>query len=260
LFLGTYRGLKTITHGGAWIGYRTEIVRFPQKNFSVICLSNFSQATPARIAWQISDIYLGGEMTGIPLRPALKRESRASVNKRKKLTGIYLNTESGDFLEITIEGGNLFSTSGGGNYMLEPSGPHHYTVTGGAFEIKFRDGGGKSPGTALLKARTGREEAYEKIILPAVSEKRALACAGRYYSEELDIEYSIIPEKGQLFLVRKNAKREELRMLQGDLFSADCLSLRFFGERAGRRVGFKLGAGRVKGLLFYRVGRTVVLR
>ncbi|PIU20690.1 MAG: penicillin-binding protein, partial [Elusimicrobia bacterium CG08_land_8_20_14_0_20_59_10] len=94
LFLGTYRGLKTITHGGAWIGYRTEIVRFPQKNFSVICLSNFSQATPARIAWQISDICLGGEMTGIPLRPALKRESQASVNKRKKLTGIYLNAES----------------------------------------------------------------------------------------------------------------------------------------------------------------------
>ena len=63
-----------------------------------------------------------------------------------------------------------------------------------------------------------------------------------------------MPDKEKLFLVRKNAKREELRLLHVDLFSADWLSLRFFGGGAGRYTGFKLGAGRVKGLSFNRVG------
>ncbi len=254
LFLGTYRGFKTVTHGGAWIGYRTEIVRFPQKNFSVICLSNFSQANPARIAWQIADICLSSEIPGIPPQPALKRASPASVGKLKKLAGIYLNAESGDFAEIVIQGGNLFLKSGGGRYLLEPAGPSHYTMTGGAFEIKFAGGGNKNAGTALIKARTGKEEAYEKVPFLAISQKTIRACAGQYYSEELDIKYGIAAEKGELYLIRKNAKKETLRQLQGDLFSTDHLSLRFFGERAGRRAGLKLGAGRVKDLMFNRVG------
>ena len=253
LFLGTYRGLKTVTHGGAWIGYRAEIVRFPQKNFSVICLSNFSQANPARVAWQIADICLSSEMSGAPLQPASKRASPALVGKLKKLTGIYLNAESGDFVEIIIKDGNLFSKSGGGCYLLEPAGPSHYTRTGGAFEIKFIGGGNKSVRTALIKARTGKEEAYKKTTLPAILQKVIRACVGQYYSEELDIKYSIVAEKGKLYLIRKNAKKEALRQLQDDLFSADWLSLRFFGEIAGRRAGFKLGAGRVKGLVFNRV-------
>ncbi len=253
LFLGTYRGLKTVTHGGAWIGYRTEILRFPQKNFSVICLSNFSQANPARIAWQIADICLSGEMSGVPLRPDSKRASPASVNKIKRLAGIYLNAKSGDFLEISIKDGELFSGSGGGHYRLEPVGPFHYSRTGGAFEIKFCTGEGKSSGTALVKERTEKEKTYGKIDLPAISKKRSRACAGQYYCEELDIKYSIVREKEKIFLMRKNAKREEIRLLQGELFSADWLSLRFFKERAGRYNGFTLGAGRVKGLVFKRV-------
>ncbi|MEI7482147.1 MAG: serine hydrolase domain-containing protein [Elusimicrobiota bacterium] len=254
LFLGTYRGLKTITHGGAWIGYRTEILRFPQKNFSVICLSNFSQANPARIAWQITDICLGGEMTGIPLRPVAKRASPASIGKMKEIEGVYLNTESEDFLEILTKDGNLFYSSGGGNYMLEPVGPYHFTRTGGAFDITFCAGRNKGAGTALVKERTGKEETYKKITPPAISGEKSRACAGQYYSKELDIKYNIVPEKGKLFLERKNAPKEEIRLLQGDLFSAGWLSLRFSGERAGRCAGFKLGAGRVKDLLFDRVG------
>lgn len=252
LFLGTYRGLKTITHGGAWIGYRTELLRFPQKNFSVICLSNFSQANPARIAWQIADICLNGEMSGVPLRPDSKRASSAYLRKIKKVEGIYLNAESGDFLEISIKDGELFSSFGGGHYRLEPVGPFHYSRTGGAFEIKFCAGEKKNSGTALFKERTGKEETYEKVALPAISRKRSRACAGQYYCEELDIKYNIVREKEKLFLTRKNAKRAEIRLLQGEFFSADWLSIRFFEERAGRCPGFALGAGRVKGLVFKR--------
>jgi CubicO group peptidase (beta-lactamase class C family) len=38
LFIDDYRGLHTVSHGGAWGGYRAELLRFPEQHFSVVCL------------------------------------------------------------------------------------------------------------------------------------------------------------------------------------------------------------------------------
>src|SRR5713226_2303822 len=40
LFIEDYRGLHTVSHGGAWGGYRAELLRFPEQHFSVACLCN----------------------------------------------------------------------------------------------------------------------------------------------------------------------------------------------------------------------------
>ncbi len=56
--IGTYKGLRTVIHGGALEGYRTEIIRFPYERFSVICLSNFSGANPTKLGYEIAQIYL----------------------------------------------------------------------------------------------------------------------------------------------------------------------------------------------------------
>src|SRR5467141_4033882 len=37
LRLQDYRGLQTVSHGGAWGGYRAELLRFPEQHFSVAC-------------------------------------------------------------------------------------------------------------------------------------------------------------------------------------------------------------------------------
>jgi hypothetical protein len=53
LVVGAYRGLKTIEHGGSWMGYKSQLVRFPEQQFSVICLSNLSSVNPSRLARQV---------------------------------------------------------------------------------------------------------------------------------------------------------------------------------------------------------------
>ena len=40
LFVGTYRGLRFVDHGGSWGGYRAQLLRFPDQHFSVACLCN----------------------------------------------------------------------------------------------------------------------------------------------------------------------------------------------------------------------------
>src|SRR5882762_11130784 len=77
LRLQDYRGLQTVNHGGAWGGYRAELLRFPEQHFSVACLCNVGDAGPTRRAHQVADIYLGSSMKPREIK------SQESENKEK---------------------------------------------------------------------------------------------------------------------------------------------------------------------------------
>jgi CubicO group peptidase (beta-lactamase class C family) len=50
------RGERVIEHGGSWQGFRTAIVRYPDKKLSVMVLANLAQAEPERIATTVAGI------------------------------------------------------------------------------------------------------------------------------------------------------------------------------------------------------------
>jgi CubicO group peptidase (beta-lactamase class C family) len=62
LRIAEYRGLRTVSHGGSWGGYRAELLRFPEQHFSVACLCNLDSANPSKRAHQVADIYLASLM------------------------------------------------------------------------------------------------------------------------------------------------------------------------------------------------------
>jgi hypothetical protein len=68
-----YRGLRVIRHGGSFVGFRAEMIRFPEQRLSVICLANLSSTSPSRLANQVADIYLEDELE--PLRPRARAQA-----------------------------------------------------------------------------------------------------------------------------------------------------------------------------------------
>ena len=56
--LGEYRGVRTVRHGGSTIGFRTCILRMPDRRFSVIVLTNRNGGDPGKLAERIADLYL----------------------------------------------------------------------------------------------------------------------------------------------------------------------------------------------------------
>ena len=62
LTVSTYRGLRTVSHGGAWAGYRAELLRFPDQHLSIACLCNLASTNPSSLARQVAEIYLGAQM------------------------------------------------------------------------------------------------------------------------------------------------------------------------------------------------------
>lgn len=85
LSLSTYKGLKTVGHGGALGGYRAAVLRFPAQNFSVICLANLSTINSMRLAQQVADIYLAGQFQEEKEKPISKSRKKTKTEKSQEL-------------------------------------------------------------------------------------------------------------------------------------------------------------------------------
>ena len=108
LSVSTYRGLRTVRHGGSWGGYRAELLRFPDQHFSVVCLCNRSDGNPSRHANQVADIYLRGLMKE---KPPKKDDDDEDDRKRRP----EIQVSSGELASLA---GDYFSDELGVSYRL----------------------------------------------------------------------------------------------------------------------------------------------
>ena len=59
LTVGAYRGLVNFGHGGSWAGFRTNFVRFPEEDLSIVVFCNFSTCDPGGRALKIAEDFPG---------------------------------------------------------------------------------------------------------------------------------------------------------------------------------------------------------
>ncbi len=113
LFIADYRGLHTVSHGGAWGGYRAELLRFPEQRFSVACLCNRGDANTSRRAHQVADIYLGSmmkpkeEKKNAERETADKKEIPRTPEQLQAYAGDYWSDELGVTYRLGIADGKL---------------------------------------------------------------------------------------------------------------------------------------------------------
>ncbi len=97
---GIYKGLKTMSHGGADAGYRTMLLRFPEEKISISVFSNLASFNPGGMAYQIADLYLKDKLVeekekkkDTPPSPEKKEEFDKSTVKLNEYTGAFYSPE-----------------------------------------------------------------------------------------------------------------------------------------------------------------------
>jgi CubicO group peptidase (beta-lactamase class C family) len=114
LFFQDYRGLRTVEHDGSDAGYRSHLLRFPEKRFGVACLCNLALpdgSLPGDLARQVADVYLFDQ-------PAPARVAQASgdsvpiVPQRaqsdlQEYAGRYYSEEIDTAYEVKLHGQSL---------------------------------------------------------------------------------------------------------------------------------------------------------
>jgi CubicO group peptidase (beta-lactamase class C family) len=118
LFVTSYRGLHTVSHGGAWGGYRAELLRFPEQHFSVACLCNVGNAGPTKRTHQVADIYLSSLMkpkeqkkTAQDEEQREKPEIKVTAAQLEPYAGEYHSEELGVTYKLGIVDGRIKITS-----------------------------------------------------------------------------------------------------------------------------------------------------
>lgn len=109
-----YRGLRRTSHGGAFVGYRAGMVRFPEHEFSAVAVCNRSDAEPMEKLGRVAEIYLGPEM-GPPEEADEDRGSEESreappapdLERLRAYTGRYYSSELDAVYRIALEGDTL---------------------------------------------------------------------------------------------------------------------------------------------------------
>jgi hypothetical protein len=94
----------------------------------------------------------------------------------------------------------------------------------------------------------------DRMGAPVVTPDRLRALAGRYRSDELDVEWTLrATDEGALVLERRRLPDQRLAPIYEDGFSGGAGSLRFTRDTGGRVTGFLFTAGRVRHIQFERV-------
>ena len=67
---GERDGIAFESHGGAWAGYRAQLLRFPSLHTSVVCLCNLGSMDPSALCWKVAELALAGKLHALPPKPA----------------------------------------------------------------------------------------------------------------------------------------------------------------------------------------------
>ena len=87
---------------------------------------------------------------------------------------------------------------------------------------------------------------------PTLSPVELQGYAGKYWSDELQVSYSIEVTSGKVFVNKPGSAAVELKLFAPDLFAANVGKLSFRRGTDGKVVGFKLSTSRSEGIEFAR--------
>ena len=102
--VSTYRGLRVDEHGGSLMGYKAEILRFPDQHFSVLETCNLGSINPGPLAEQVAEVYIGSKMGAkLERQVATRRPRDVTQAATPSLGPAELAAYAGDYYSAEVD-------------------------------------------------------------------------------------------------------------------------------------------------------------
>ena len=260
LRISSYKGLNTVDHSGALGGYQSYMVRFPQQNFSVICLSNLSSINPAGLSRQVAEVYLADDFEKAKQEIQLLEEDRAgtaggikiSATKLKEKAGDYIEAQSGEMIRVFLKDDRLNALVSGHSYALAARNEAEFYLLDAPVDVALKFERKKKGKPFFLHVLPEGEppRIFQSFQPVKLRPEQLEEYEGEFFSEELQVTFKIRIREGRLYFSHKNAPRGFLNPSIQDYFNLRNLKVHFIRDGEGRIAAFTLDAGRVKNLRF----------
>ncbi|MCW5516642.1 serine hydrolase domain-containing protein [Muriicola sp. Z0-33] len=259
-FVGKYKGLNQIQHGGADAGYRSYLARFPDQDFAVSVFSNSADFNSGRIAHKVVDIFLEEALVEEPEEEVTETEAQAeSISVAADILDSYVGDfelQPGFIIGVILKEGELIAqATGQPEVALAPISETEFDVVGVEAKLEFiPNGGDKVKAIKLYQngqiMEAPRLKAFDKnaVVLKEFE--------GSYHSEELSTTYHFKVVDEKLMVQHSRHSDFAVNPLKEDTFGGNAW---FFGQVAFQRdennkiVGCKVSSGRVRDLVFSKV-------
>jgi CubicO group peptidase (beta-lactamase class C family) len=255
LNVGTLRGLRVISHGGVWAGFRGHFLRFPDQHFAVATFCNLTTSGPDSLARKVAGIYLADVMQPDSVSAwtvALAGAPRADVSATtlRPLAGVWRNDERGEVRRTRLVGDTLFMVGGGAERgRIVPLGDGRFRA-GPYTELRF-EGEAAAPSRMIVRTTT-ETVTFTRSDSIALAPATLAEYAGSYHSDEVDATHIWKIEKGQLVLYVNGRREGVLEPSYKDGFTRGSTVINVQRDAKGRITGFLLESGRVRHLRFTR--------
>ena len=258
LGVNEYKGLKRVSHGGGFAGFRAQMARFPEQKFTVVCLANLGTINPSRLCLRVADIYLADKLKKDVDAPEKKEKVKTVTLSKQELedkVGNYQNEGTGTWTIISMKEGKLVMEAWGRKYDLTPVSKTRFLALDASFDnsIEFLpDEKGRTRKAKLTMEGDEDINLVKASLLSPLTPSQLKEYAGEYYNDELPVTYKLAVEKGSLFFKHKNAPKGALKAMDRDKFTMRWFNLEFVRDKRKRIKGFVLGAGRAANIEFVK--------
>jgi CubicO group peptidase (beta-lactamase class C family) len=233
LEVSKYKGLMVVDRMGGTQGICSDIVRFPDQEFTVICLSNDQDLSPDpwEASLKIADIFIGNEFHEETDNRLLKNNTRQAKIDINEITGFYFNEITKDYFVISVKDDKLKWN----HKNLIQLDSNYFNIEG--WSSTFLEFIKKSSGDdeMHMKSFTFPIEVYTKKSKVEYNAYELSLFAGNYLCSELDLSCSIVLQNNNLVLIDSDKNESKLIYLYKDTFEAGYngqkVVLQFVGDK-----------------------------
>lgn len=251
--IGDVRGLETVGHGGLWPGFRTEFLRVPAADLTVIVIANLASIDPWRLAHAIAADTLEGDKR---LRPRLAPITEAEI---KPIAGTWLNIDEPALFDLGWRNGEAVVTQNGLPFVLARRASGWFGAERGSFEFMIKPG----KGSLRVDLGAGRVLPFKKL---GRRKAAPAALAGSYLSPDSGARWDIA-RKGDDWQVAVSGPLITggppwpVRGIDADTVEIDTPSnwittsqlAHLVRDKAGKVTALEVSSGRIKKMRFERV-------
>jgi CubicO group peptidase (beta-lactamase class C family) len=258
----TYRGQPVVQHNGGMLGFRVDLLRFPNQRTSVILLGNSAYLDPTGLGLRIADLLLADFLDQVspPVPADLTPTVAVSTEALEHYPGYYWSDDMNQYRRISRSGDSLFLDSGNpaNRRYLRP-------VAGNAFQLEDESSVllhfGADPELTIDYGRLARPFRRFDPTPPREVEE-ITAYLGSYYSKELRTTYRLDRTDERLLLTIGDGRPRQLFPVPpGDnivwngreMVWIGFAELKFDLAKDGSVNGLSVGDGRVSGVWFEKM-------
>jgi CubicO group peptidase (beta-lactamase class C family) len=242
LEIGSYHGVKEVSHSGGTAGYQTFLARYPERKLSVAALCNGFPPAATDLVHSVVDEILG------PFPDSAKQTEAVVVSEEqlKKYVGIWRSEKTHNVNRTTVEKGELLINGG----PLKPMADGSFML-GSGIKLTFKpDKEGKPAVLEVSNSGAVSRSIAETEWTPSTSDLALLA--GDWYSDEARAGVTLIVAGDKAFITQRPTLRIPLRPLYKDAFKAADYIVWFTRDTSGKIDKMHVGGSRMRDMPFVR--------